>query len=268
MAPDEAVDSRENVSPTNSQSDGTAGRSNVEGAQRVVRIGVLGPVGFREWQADPERAILIEIACYLLFHRERPIPGDELRVALRPDADQEISAKTLRSYMSLLRKALGPNFVPPGSQFGYCISDDVLSDWDRFRSWTGPEADKAVLLRAMRRVRGRPFAGVPAGTYGWVFSELLVSDIEVAIVDAAIRLVKMEIEGGDLAAMSRAARMGLLGVPSDHALWEYYVWFERERGGEHWVRAQRDIVAALGSEGEEILAGLHVRGSLADRLPQ
>ena len=77
-----------------------------------VEIRVLGPLEVDGWKSEPERAVVTELACYLVLHRDRPVSGDLLRAALRPEGTNEQSAKTIRTYVSLLRKALGPDALP------------------------------------------------------------------------------------------------------------------------------------------------------------
>lgn len=181
--------------------------------------GVLGPVEVIGWIHAPDRAIVTELACYLALHPGRVIPGDELGAALWPDAAREASAKSLHTYMSLLRKALGTEHVPVGSGSGYRIGDEVTTDWLRFRDLTGPRASPDQLENGLELIRGRPFAGAPPTSFGWVFSELLVSEIEVAVVDVTRRLIEAHSAIGDLAGASWTVRRGLLAVPTDFGLW-------------------------------------------------
>ena len=122
---------------------------------------------------------MVELACYLALHRERPVSGESLRAALRPDGSKEQSAKTLRTYLSMLRKALGPDALPSRPSGGYQLASWVTTDWERFVELSRSD-DVDDALEALSLIRGRPFEGVPSGTYAWVFSEFLVSDMEVA----------------------------------------------------------------------------------------
>ncbi|HVX22751.1 MAG TPA: hypothetical protein VHB02_15490 [Acidimicrobiales bacterium] len=222
----------------------------VDVAQAEVRV--LGPVEVTGWQVPPERAVVTELACYLALHGDRAIPGDELRVAFRPDEEQETSAKTLRTYMSLLRRALGPDLVPTGAGGGYHLSPAVTADWHRFRGLTGPAADALALRDALALIRGRPFAGVPAGTFGWVYAELLVSDMEAAIAGAARRLAEGAMAAGDLDTAAWATRQGLIGVPADTGLWRLHLAVAAQQGPAVYERARRDAEAALGADAGEL----------------
>ena len=131
---------------------------------------------------------MVELACYLALHRERPVSGESLRAALRPDGSKEQSAKTLRTYLSMLRKALGPDALPSRPSGGYQLASWVTTDWERFVELSRSD-DVDDALEALSLIRGRPFEGVPSGTYAWVFSEFLVSDMEVAIASVVTRAV-------------------------------------------------------------------------------
>ena len=217
-----------------------------------IEVRVLGPVEVIGWSHRPDRAVVTELACYLALHRDRVIPGDELRVALWPDAAREASAKSLRTYMSLLRKALGPENVPVGSGSGDRVGDGVSTDWLRFRELTGEGATAGQLREALELVRGRPFAGVPSTSFGWVFSELLVSEIEVGVIDAARRLAEELSGNGDLTGASWAVRLGLLAVPTDYGLWELRLAIAGRQSRDELARARRDTEAALGEDAVDL----------------
>jgi hypothetical protein len=214
----------------------------------AVEVRVLGPVEVIGWSQMPDRAVVTELACYLALHPNRVIPGEELRAALWPDAAREASAKSLRTYMSLLRKSLGPEHVPVGSGSGYRVGPGVGTDWIRFRELAGVGATPDQLREALELVRGRPFAGAASTSFGWVFSELLVSEIEVVVVDAARRLADSLSGNGDLAGASWAVRQGLLAVPTDYGLWEVRIAVAGRQGRDELTRARRDAEAAFGED--------------------
>jgi hypothetical protein len=212
-----------------------------------IEISVLGPVEVHGWAARPERAIVTELACYLALHRDRPVTGEALRAALRPDPSNEQSAKTLRTYLSLLRKALGPEALPARPSGGYQLAPSVRTDWDRFRDLTGePGTDEA--LQALALIRGRPFEGVAAGTYTWVFSEFLVSDMEAAIASVTIRTATALSAVGDLERAVTALRQGLTAVGGDYALWELYLSVAADLGAAALARAREEARASLGDD--------------------
>jgi Transcriptional regulatory protein, C terminal len=226
-----------------------AGAATVTGPNSTaVEVRVLGPVEVIGWSQAPDRSVVTELACYLALHPSRVIPGEELRAALWPDAAREASAKSLRTYMSLLRKSLGLEHVPMGSGSGYRIGAGVSTDWIRFQELVSPGGTPDQLREALELVRGRPFAGVASNSFGWVFSELLVSEIEVGVVDAARCLAEALSSNGDLTGASWAVRQGLLAVPTDYGLWELRIAVAERQGRDELTRARRDAEAALGED--------------------
>jgi hypothetical protein len=213
-----------------------------------VEVRVLGPVEISGWKQAPQRAVVTELACYLVLHADRPVPADELRAAIWPDDAREASAKSLRTYMSLLRKACGPENVPTGTAAGYRIGSGVVSDWAQFQLLTRADAPANQLRSALEMVRGRPFSGVPANSFGWVFSELLVSQMEVAISEVARRLA------ADPEALDTtwAIQQGLRAVPTDFGLWELRLSTAEIQGGGELARARREAEAALGGDAADL----------------
>ena len=180
----------------------------------LVVVKVLGAVEIEGWRETPKRRIVSELACYLAMHAGGPVSGEVLRAALWPEVDSEASAKSLRNYMSELRRALGSEHVPTARGTGYAVSTSVTSDWGRFtrlvKSIQLIGSDEPALLKeALSLVRGRPFTGV---TYNWAFSELLVSEMEVGVNQAARRLAAIAMEAGDPATAS-CGTPGALGQP-------------------------------------------------------
>jgi hypothetical protein len=212
-----------------------------------IEVRILGPVEVAGWAEVPERSVLTELLCYLALHRRQAVSGDALRAALRPEGAVEQSAKTLRTYLSSLRRALGPGVLPEGRRGGYCLSDQVRTDWDRFNELRGRD-DLDSLLEALGLVRGRPFEGVPAGGFGWVFSEFWISDIELGVAAAAKEAAVVLEEQDDLRRATWALRQGLLASPSDFGLWERYLSVARQSGPRDFERAEREAVAALGDD--------------------
>jgi len=245
------VDEDEVEDPTDRQEDLDTEFS-VGSLHETIEVRVIGPVEVSEWRHPPERAVVVELACYLALHPHRPIPGDELRLAIWPDDVREASAKSLRTYMSLLRKAIGSEHFPVGSAAGYKFSDTVVSDWTRFNSLARPAATLNQLRDALELVRGRPFTGVPAHSFGWVFSELLVSHMEVAISEVARRLTSELMKIDELADATWAILQGLRAVPSDFGLWELRLSIADRQGATELARARRDAEVTLGVDVSEL----------------
>lgn len=222
---------------------------------QTVRVNVLGNVDVDGWQEPPPRAVVVELASYLALHPGRPIPSDELRAALWPEGEREASAKSLRTYMSLLRRSLGGEHVPAATGAGYRLADTVTTDWAVFQRLASSDADRRQLEEALGLVRGRPFASTPPGSFGWVYSELLVSEMESAIARAARRLTSLCLDEGDAGGAAAAVRRGLLAVPFDVDLWRLHLSLAGDRGHGELERAQMEATAALGELADDVLSG-------------
>ena len=200
-------------------------------------VRVLGPVEV-PWDVAPQRRVRCEeIAAYLATHHPRRVPRDRLLVAVHPLRNDgragEVAASTFRAEMSRVRVALGRDadgqwYLPMSSREGYVIT--MASDWTRFRELTArahgrPAAEAIPLLEeALGLVRGRPFEDVPEHSYGWAWSEQLVSTMEVAVAEAAERLAELALDAEQPAMARWAARQGLLVTPSREAL--YHAWMQ------------------------------------------
>ena len=220
------------------------GLDNLPLATEILILGSVEPQG---WRSLPERAVVLELACYLALHRQRPVSGESLRAALRPDGSKEQSAKTLRTYLSMLRKALGPDALPSRPSGGYQLASWVTTDWERFVELSRSDnVDDA--LEALSLIRGRAFEGVASGTYTWVFSEFLVSDMEVAIASVTTRAVGELVQAGDLERALGAVRQGLRAVAGDYGLWELYLSIAAQVSPGALSRARSEARAALGDD--------------------
>lgn len=255
--PDEAADDRSpaTLEVTRETAADLGPTATVAGGARRVELLVLGPIEASGWVVPPDRPVVVELACFLALHRHRAIHGEELRAALRPDGSGEVSATTLRSYVSFLRRALPPGLLPSASGGGYGLSQEVVTDWEHFVVLAGPGAGVDELRDALALVRGRPFAGVPAGTYQWAFAELLVSEMEAAVADAARRLAEVSLADDDVGLAAWATRQGLAGAPSDFGVWRLHLNVAARESPAALERARRDAVAALGPDADELTGG-------------
>ena len=202
-----------------------------------ARVLVLGPVDVR-WPNGPtgyrpQRRKLAEVVAYLATHRNRPVPAERLRTAAWPLSDNERSGEvadsTFRATMSRTRTALGTDgagtaLLPESRDGSYELSPAVTCDWDDFRRLVGradgvaDEEAAELLRRALFLVRGAPFADSPRGSFGWAWSEQLVSAIEVTVAGAAARLGALALDAGQHAAARWAAERGLLVLPTQEGL--------------------------------------------------
>jgi DNA-binding SARP family transcriptional activator len=221
----------------------------------VVEARVLGPVEVVGWRTLPDRRIITELCCYLALHPERPVLGEELIAAIWPDGGREASPKSLRTYLSLLRSALGADLFPESVKgAGYQLDPAVSTDWYSFQAFqldgaTAGRDDGAmqalILRQALRLVRGTPFAGVVAGTFGWAWTELLVSRMEQEIAAVAAKLADLSIASGDHRRSAWAAERGLSAVPFDESLWRRQLTAAAADSAGSLERAWRDCRAVL-----------------------
>lgn len=220
---------------------------------------VLGQVELIWFPENTTRRIVPELACFLVLHQERNMTGEEIRAALWPGdfGMAQGSAKSLRNAVSLLRKAIGNDMVPGASRgSGYSISSEIKTDWARFcefkeRSKEDGADEIRELSEALSLVRGTPFEGVESG-YGWAWSELFVSQMEVAIISVARRLSSLAMENNDYELASRASMTGLSASPFDRGLWQDTLSAAAGYGRREIDRRWRDAVAVLGSDASDL----------------
>lgn len=140
---------------------------------------------------------------------------------------------------------------------GYRFGEKVGSDWARFQALAEAarrsEGTRSATLRrqALALVRGSPFAGVPAGSYGWAWEELVVASMEAAISDLSHRLAVESLAAGDARSAEWAAGRGLLAVPTEETLLADRMAAGLGLGGRPGLeRAWRDARAVLGEQAE------------------
>jgi hypothetical protein len=217
-----------------------------------ARISVAGPVEIEPWLEPPTRNKATEAACFLALHRRRPVTTEALQIALSSDGDtSETSAKSVRTYMSELRRSLGAIHLPSARGSGYRLAESVTCDWDEIREWAArrpTDIDEQILalVEALNLVRGRPFEGA---RYSWVDSELLVSEMEVAIGDIALRLGKIArtLDGMD-GLVYFAGRRALLACPYDVGLWELALEGAAGFDANELAQTWRDAQVTLGDD--------------------
>ena len=221
---------------------------------------ILGPVVTVGWAKEPERRMLVELAAYLVTHQERRVTVADLRDALWPEdsarPEREVKAETVGQYMSRLRRCLGAEHLPDaGGKVGWQLASTVSSDWFRFQAQleaarhADPERALELRREALGLVRGRPFAGVADGTFGWVWDEMLVSEIESTVVAAAHATAEAYLASGRPRLAEWAARRGLMAVPTDEQLLADRMAAAAADGGPGRLeRAWRDAKATLGDQ--------------------
>jgi hypothetical protein len=202
-----------------------------ERATDVVRDGprsvVLGTPDALAMEKTSERRAIAELFHYLALHDTHRRNAEQILVALRPNAgtDEDLTLKTIHTYLSELRACVGAEHLPSASVAGGYLLLEVTSDWadfvhlDRQADATGGDEAWALRFRALALVRGVPFAGVPADSYQWAVAEHLISTMTTAIARCARRLATELLEAGGAAGAEEAARAGLRGAPEDFELW-------------------------------------------------
>jgi hypothetical protein len=227
--------------------------ANGEQADLRVRVNIIGPLEVVSWVAPPKRHKVTEALCFLALHHKRPVTTEELQIALSGgDEAPETSAKSVRTYMSELRRSLGAEHVPSARGSGYRLAQSVSTDWDVFQACaalrpTDVDNQLQALIDALNLVRGRPLAGTD---YAWVHSELLVSEMEVAISDAARRLGQIAMAADrDLEAIAYfAGRRAALACPYDIGLWEMAMGGAAAFDQNELVKTWREAQATLGDD--------------------
>jgi hypothetical protein len=157
--------------------------------------------------------------------------------------------------MSELRRLLGADLVPSARGGGYQFSSGVISDWAMVQHLVGQSlvegldslAQRELLYEALWLVRGRPFSGV---NYNWVFSELLLSEIEGTIRKAAIRLFDLCNEVGDYKNALFAIHKGLFASPYEEYLWGNALYLSAELGPSDLERTWKECQSTLGEHNE------------------
>lgn len=185
---------------------------------------MLGPFRLVGWpDGQPRSAPVVELACYLALHPGRRYSAEELRHPLSLDKTRALEADSVRTYAGTLRRVLGGERLPDVGRKGYALVR-AGSDWHRFSALLPPAGvgdaaeQAAVLARALSLVRGEPFSELPPTGFGWVATELLLSEVEVAVIAAARRLADLALDAGDGRLAGWACGQGLLVSPTEQEL--------------------------------------------------
>ena len=162
----------------------------------------------------------LETAAFLACKDGKTFSGEALRAAVGVGRDEEWSARTVVTYVNGLRRKLGPEHVPDATSGGGYRLVGVSTDMAYFnrlvaRSQGAQPAEAARhLTEALSLVRGRPFADVPSGTYGWTHMHndgpSLSMTIAEGIIRSSIALVQRALDAGDHVLASWSVGKGLL----------------------------------------------------------
>ncbi|MGH9169719.1 MAG: AfsR/SARP family transcriptional regulator [Acidimicrobiales bacterium] len=167
-----------------------------------ICVHLLGPLEFSGLARKPRRPAVLAILCYLACHPGRRCSNEEIRDALWQPADDfapaEATEGSFRSYISILRKAVGETRLPR-SDNGYKIGPGVTTDWERFKSLCSlaresppPEA-LGLYEQALSLVRGAPFENA-SKRYEWALLDGTVSKITIEVERATHELAQLRIE--------------------------------------------------------------------------
>jgi hypothetical protein len=212
----------------------------------TLSVRVLGPVEIDGWLEPPRRTAVRDIVTYLACHDDRPVSTDRLRDALArktpttgtrpspagsPSEPVPITETTLRTYMTAVRNAVGPDRLPDATGAGGYRLTGVDCDWTRFQDLTvragaatsgtaatGTAATETERIRliaeAVALIRGRPFADGCA----WAERDGLPGFIEDDLMTATRTLAALQLRAGDPTAAVATAGVGLNLQPHDETL--------------------------------------------------
>jgi hypothetical protein len=212
----------------------------------TLSVRVLGPVEIDGWLEPPRRTAVRDIVTYLACHDDRPVSTDRLRDALArktptpgtrpsparsPSEPVPITETTLRTYMTAVRNAVGPDRLPDATGAGGYRLTGVDCDWTRFQDLTvragtaatetaatetaATETERIRLLtEAVALIRGRPFADGCA----WAERDGLPGFIEDDLMTATRTLATIQLRAGDPTAAVATAGVGLNLQPHDETL--------------------------------------------------
>lgn len=199
-----------------------AGPAEAVGESPLVQV--LGPVMVLNARGRLEvsrRGQLTEIAAFLALH-----PGlDHTHLDAAKWPGSRDLQRTRNSALYKLRLWLGTAddgspYVPFVNEDGYRLHPDIRSDWDLWQDLlpNGPEgASTEELAAALELVKGQPFAGTKARTYGWADREK--QDMIAAISDVAHELACRAQLSGNATLARQAASVGLQADPGNERLW-------------------------------------------------
>lgn len=231
-----------------------------------VEVAVLGPVEIRASAESLEgRPKLTELVVYLALHPEGRTTA-AWTAALWPD--RRVPPQTIANRLSEARRALG--IAPDGRPRLRRTGDrhqlvGVDTDWAAFSTLAGETRDPRSWRRALELVRGRPFEGLDERQ--WCHLEGLVSEIEIGVVDCALRLGRHLLGDGDHLGAEWAASRGIKACPFDERLHRLLMRAADAAGNRAGVRAAfRQLGLVLEIDGDP-RRGVHPQtAALYDRL--
>lgn len=193
----------------------------------ALRVDVLGPLKLSPTYSPPGESVKA-IVTFLALHNDRVLTLGEIQTAIWPlvDGANDIKRPVMLNYMADARKVVGEQHLPTASgRSGYRLVD-VSSDWAQFQQLIKDAAtaskNEALALRqrALRLVRGVPFAGENSRYFTWALTPTVTYNIIDTVTALAHDVAKQSVLSGDLLGADDALRQGLLCDPTSLVLWE------------------------------------------------
>ena len=221
-----------------------------------LRIGILGSLTVNG-QAGALVPAQSQLIVALALHRNG-LSNRQLRSLLGADAGHPKPADSLRQLIARTRRALGRasdgrEWIEHLGHGTYALHPDARVDCREFEALTaaGVASDDAgPLAAALDLVRGQPFTDC----YYWWLEPAIVESVTARIVTSAETLARLRLAGGDPAAATKAARIGLATDASAEQLWRIMMRAEHAAGNLAGVRGAwgrcLDVVSEVAADGQ------------------
>jgi hypothetical protein len=167
----------------------------------------------------------LELLTRLALEPGRTFGSDELRADIGSAKETDWAPNTLWTRVSALRQKIGADHLPRSKAGGY-RAVGIGTDVARFeaavaRSKADPGGALGHLAEALSLVRGAPFAGVAAGTFGWATQGSGVATrLSNGILTVAVELATLAIGARNAPLAAWAITQGRLVSRDDELLEE------------------------------------------------
>ena len=213
-------------------------------------VALLGPCQVAGLATASLRPREIEVFLFLAVNGEPAVTNDEIRNAVAGPDDAESNARTIRTYLSRIRAAVGNTVLPDADAGRYHlvgVDTDIAALRHHLHQAAAAPVDAArSLADALGLVRGRPFAG-----YDFRWTPLLAANLERDIADAADRLADIALRAGDSDTAIWAAERGLTALTQpDDRLLAYLLRARATRGPAGLTQGWREVTARYSAVGD------------------
>ncbi|MEM7093979.1 MAG: hypothetical protein AAF567_13320 [Actinomycetota bacterium] len=188
-----------------------------------IEVRILGPVEV-DGASRFSSVKAVDVIAYLAFHRHG-VDADQLKSWIWPPYEPPTD-KAFANVMSRARTGLGtahdgtPYLSRAGSDRLYRLDPRIRTDFDRFEALLAaaervadePARQLEMLRLAIDLVRGVPFSGGTASSFGWA-DHAIRSHVQFTIDEAIHWTVDLALELGDLTSARVAVLKGLELVP-------------------------------------------------------